>query len=238
MPPRNEGPCPLCGRPLYGWLTLPAAGEPASVGRRIRPEAGTRVLDRCEDCGVAVERGRPIDHAAELDAISERASDGSLLIDCPNRASLQAVLGGGAWAPLDGLPGRLALTPRSLALLAERTGHRLDGVSFPPLGPGQRWMWQTIVNAFTFHNNFAHHAWARRLRPAGARGRAAFAIDAVVTVLAAPLVAIVSFPLEAIASLANRGGRIVAAATRPPGTEPAEAAARELPTTSPGPRRS
>lgn len=214
MSPENEGPCPLCGQPLYGWATLPAAGESASVGRRVAPEAGTRVLDRCESCGVAVERGHALNLAAELEAISEPAADGSLVIDCANRASVQAMLGGSAWAPLDRLPGRLALTPRSLALLAERTGHELDEVSFPPLGQGQRWMWQTIVNAFTFNNNFARDAWARRLRPAGGRGRTRFAIDTVVTVLAAPLVAIVSFPLEAIASLVNRGGRIIAKATR------------------------
>jgi len=216
MVPRNEGPCPLCGRPLYGWVTLPAKGEAASVGLRMAPEQGTRVLDRCESCGVAVERGREIDLAAELEAISDRSPDGELVVDCPNRASFQSLLGGGAWAPLDRLAGRLALTPRALSLLAERNGYRLEEVSYPPLGPGQRWMWQTIVNAFTFHNNFARDAWARRLRPRGGRGRVAFAVDVIVTVLAAPLVAIVSFPLEAIAAGVSRGGRMVANARRDP----------------------
>lgn len=175
------------------------------------------MLDRCERCGVAIERGGELDLEAELEAVSRRADDGSLTIDCPNRASLQAFLGGGAWAPLDRVPGRLVLNPRSLALLAERTGHRLGEVSFPPAGRGLAWMWQTIVNALTLRNNFARDALARRIRPASRRERLGFAIDAMVSVLAAPLVALAAIPLEVIASLLGRGGRMVAQARRSPG---------------------
>jgi hypothetical protein len=208
----SQGRCPLCGEPLYGWVTLPAEGAAASVGLRVAPEAGTRVIDRCEACGVAVERGREVDLEAELRAISVAADDASIAIFCPNRASLQSALGGDAWSPLDRLPSRLALTPRSLSLLAERTGYRLGEVGFPPLGPGQAWMWQTLLNALTFHNNFARDVRAGRLRAGRGRGRWAFAIDAVVSVLAAPLVAVVSFPLEAVATLLRRGGQIRATA--------------------------
>jgi hypothetical protein len=46
------------------------------------------------------------------------------------------------------------------------------------------------------------------LRP-GTSGRpAAFAVDLVVTVLAAPLVALIAVPLETVAALARRGGEI------------------------------
>jgi hypothetical protein len=38
--------------------------------------------------------------------------------------------------------------------------------------------------------------------------RLTFAIDSVVSVLAAPLVALVSVPLEALAALARRGGEM------------------------------
>jgi hypothetical protein len=213
VPGTSDDPCPLCGEPLYGWVTLPAEGSAASVGLRVAPEAGTRVIDRCEGCGVAVERGRPVDLDDELRAISQPASDGSLTIASPNRASLQAALGGDGWAPLDRLPGRLALTPRSLSLLAERSGYPMVEIGYPPAGPSQFWMWQTLVNALTFQNNFAREVRAGRLRPWKGRRRWAFAIDSVVTILAAPLVALISIPLEAIASLARRGGQMRATAS-------------------------
>lgn len=215
VPGASDDPCPLCGQPLYGWATLPVEGSAASVGLRVAPQAGTRVIDRCEACGVAVERGRPVDLDAELNAISEPDSQGSLRIASPNRASVQAALGGDGWAPLDRLPGRLGLTPRSLSLLAERNGYRVTEIGFPPAGPSQLWMWQTLVNALTLHNNFARDVRAGRLRPSKGRRLWAFAIDTVVTILAAPLVALISVPLEAIASLARRGGQMRAIASRP-----------------------
>lgn len=178
------------------------------------------MIDRCEACGVAVERGREVDLEAELRAVSEPVSEGSIAIVSPNRASLQAALGGDAWAPLDRLPGRLALTPRSLSLLVGRNGYRMSEIGFPPLGPSQVWMWQTLINALTFHNNFARDARAGRLRAKKGRGRWAFAVDAVVTILAAPLVALISIPLEAIATLVRRGGRMRARAARIGGDAP------------------
>ena len=75
-------------------------------------------------------------------------------------------------------------------------------------------MWQTILNAFTFHENFARQVRAGTLRPGGAWGRLKFGIDAVVTVLAALPVAIVSAPLELFAAPAGRGGELVAVARR------------------------
>ena len=203
--PGADDPCPLCGKPLYGWVTLPAEGAAPVIGRAA-PGAGTRVIDRCEACGVGVERGREIDLAEELRAISEpRGEGGALRIGCANRASLQAALSAEGWAPVDRLPGRLALTPRSLALLGERNGYRLERPSFPPMSRGQGWMWQTLVNALTFHNNFARDVRAGKLRRSTTR-RWMFAIDAVVTVLAAPLALLASFPLETISALLNRGG--------------------------------
>ena len=74
-------------------------------------------------------------------------------------------------------------------------------------------MWQTLLNGLTFHPNFAREVRAGRLR-AGTAQPAAFAIDVVVTVLGAPLVALVSVPLELGAALAGRGGELVATAAR------------------------
>jgi hypothetical protein len=78
-------------------------------------------------------------------------------------------------------------------------------------------MWQTILNAFTFHKDFAREVRAGSLRPRGALGRLKFGIDAVVTALIAIPVAIVSAPLELFAALAGRGGELLAVARRSEG---------------------
>jgi hypothetical protein len=80
-------------------------------------------------------------------------------------------------------------------------------------------MWQTLLNGLTLHPNFAREVRAGRLRPSGGRGRVAFAVDCVATVLAAPLVALVSFPLELVAVALRRGGLIQARLTAPHSAE-------------------
>ena len=170
------------------------------------------MLDRCENCGVALQRGLDVDLAAEWKAISRADADGSRAIEIPNRSSLQAWIGVDGWAAIDLSPGRLLLTRKSLELLAKANGHRLERTNWPVLGTNQAWMWQTLLNGLTFHPNFARE-WRRgRLGPRTARSRLTFVADAVATLLAAPLVAIVSFPLETAAALARRGGRLQALA--------------------------
>ncbi|MGH2954237.1 MAG: hypothetical protein ACRDK9_09485 [Solirubrobacterales bacterium] len=206
-------PCPLCGRPLYGWIALPQAtgavrqAPPAAASR-----GGERVLERCESCGVGLERGHDPDLVAEWEAICRPGDDRGRSISVPNRASLQASLGGEGWAGLDSVAGRLVHTPASLELLAERNGHSLGRVGFPPMGRAQGWMWQTLLNGLTFHPNFAREARAGNLRPSTGRGRLAFAADLIVTVLAAPFVALVSFPMELVAVVVKRGGQLTASA--------------------------
>jgi hypothetical protein len=212
----NEtNPCPLCGRPLYGWIALPAGSGEATVGMPLGSDPRSeRVIDRCEDCGVAVEHGRSVDLAAEWAAIDRFDGDSDGAIALPNRASLQAAIGVEGWAGIDRGPGSLLLTPRSLELLGERSGHELESVRTPPSLRAQGWMLQTLLNGLTFHPNFAREVRAGSLRPASARSRFAFAADAVVTVLGAPLVALVSVPLELIGTLAGRGGEMVASLRR------------------------
>jgi hypothetical protein len=198
--------CPLCGGALYGWLTLPDAAARPTVGRPV--DAAGAVLERCESCGLGVERGLgEIDLEAEAAALVA-AGQGELA--APNRASLQAAIGGEGWAAIDARPGRLFLTPQSLRLLCERTGRGGPRVRCRPFGRNQGWMWQTLINGLTFHPNFAREVRAGRLRPATARGPLTFAVDCVVTVLAAPLVLLASVPLELAAALVGRGGELVA----------------------------
>jgi hypothetical protein len=188
--------CPLCGQPLYGWIVVaPPGGD-------------ERVLVRCENCGVVVERGDEVDLAREWAAV--RGEGGAVSI--PNRGSLQASIGLDGWAAIDLAPGRLLLTRRALELLAARNQSRLDSVRTPQRRRAQAWMWQTLLNGLTFHPNFAREARAGRLRPSTAISRPRFFVDLVVTVLGAPLVGLVSVPLEAVAALLGRGGELDATA--------------------------
>ncbi len=210
----GEGPCPLCGRPLFGWIALAPLNGEAIIGIPTGDHPDERVIDRCENCGVAVERDRKIDRVAEWEAICRPAEQGGREVAVPNRASLQATIGVEGWAAVELSPGRLLLTPRSLELLAELNGERLERLRWPRWGRSQAWMWQTLLNGLTFHPNFAREVRAGRLRRANSRGGFHFGADAVVTVLAAPLVALVSAPLELIAALTRRGGEIVASVGR------------------------
>ena len=205
-----ERPCPLCGEPLYAWIVLPAAGSErdASIGLPLESANGAgaeRVVERCENCGCALESGVEADLAREFAALEAGGE-----VRSPNRASLQAWIGVEGWVVTAGVPGRLLLTPKSLALLAERAGRPIADVRTPVSRRAQGWMWQTLLNGLTFHPNFAREVRAGRLRPSTARNRGAFVADAIVTLLGGPLTLLVSAPLELVASLFRRGGEMVA----------------------------
>jgi hypothetical protein len=196
-PPRppSGGPaphCPACGEPLYGW----AVAE--SPDRR----AGSWILDRCEACGLGMVRDGP-----GPDTVLEGERD---VVRVPNRRSWQAGLGGEHWAAVDPPRQPAYLTPSSLALLAGRARIQVSSVRQPALGRNQLWMWQTMLNAFTFHDGFATEALNGRLTPRNARSAPAFAVDAIVSVVAALPVALISVPLELAAVLARRGGLLEA----------------------------
>ena len=67
-----------------------------------------------------------------------------------------------------------------------------------------------------FGNEFATEALAGRLRPGTGRGRAAFSIDVLVTILAAIPTALIAVVLEGGAVIARRGGVIEISAQRSP----------------------
>ena len=171
-------------------------------------------MNRCEDCGSAIEQGEPVDLNTEIDTMTVHSDGAERVLVAPNRASWQAAVGGDGWAALAEWRGRLLLTPRGLELLLERTGLEPEQPAFPPWGANQRWSWQTVLNGITLHPNFATEVLAGRLGPANARGRFSFIADAVASLLATPLVGLLTVPLEAIAALVGRGGRMVVR-TRP-----------------------
>jgi hypothetical protein len=82
-------------------------------------------------------------------------------------------------------------------------------------------MWQTIVNAFTFHDNFASRIRAGALRPTGSADRLKLWVDAVITVLTALPVALIAAPLELFAAMAGRSGELVAVVERSDRAAPA-----------------
>jgi hypothetical protein len=196
------GACPVCGEPVYGWTVVDPPGA----------DSAPTVLDRCENCGTVVERGVTVDLDAEWRAALATAAPGGREMSVPNRGSLQAALGLDGWAALDLAPGRLLLNRRGLELLAERAGQRLESVRTPPTRRSLAWMWQTLENGLTFHANFAREWRAGRLRPSTAISGPRFWIDAVVAIIAAPLVALVAVPLELVASAFGRGGELRATA--------------------------
>jgi hypothetical protein len=202
----GSGGCPACGAPLYGWVELPAPGH--------APRTGPVLLERCESCGLGIEAG--LGETGALGALLDVARElpgGELELRLPNRAGVQAALGGDRWAALE--PGRrLYATPQSARALCSAAGLRVEELRWPRRGSGQAWMWQTILNAFTFERNFARRARAGQLRPSGPRARLRFAVDALVTALAALPVALVSSPLELFAALTSRGGELAILAKR------------------------
>ena len=194
--------CPACGEPLFVWLETEGWGPRED-----------QVIDRCENCGLAVDRDAvpaPDAAAAELLGGSEGNGgppDEAAVVRSPNAASLQAWLGAENWAALRPERGAIAPTPRAAELLLARRGLEVTTVRHLAR-PGMASMWQTLLNLLTFHRDFAGEALSGRLRPGSGRGRLAYGIDVVVSVLAAIPTAILAVVLEGGAVLARRGGVI------------------------------
>ena len=201
--------CPACGEPLFVWV------ETEGYGSR-----EDQVIDRCENCGlVAVRDAVPSpDHAVDALLSGREESDARVAIRADNAASLQAWLGAENWAALRPGGHGIKPTPRAARLLLARRGLEVRRVRHL-IRPGMASMWQTLLNLLTFHGDFASEAVSGRLRPGTGRGRAAFWIDALVTVLAAIPTAIIAVILESGAVLARRGGAIEVQADRLPSTD-------------------
>jgi hypothetical protein len=205
----NSPRCPACGQPLFVWV------ETEGYGTR-----EDQVIDRCENCGLAVARDAvpSADHAIDA-LLFGREEDGTrVAIRADNAASLQAWLGAENWAELRPGGRDVHPTPKAAGLLLARRGLELRRIRHL-IRPGMAAMWQTLLNLLTFHRDFASEAVSGRLRPGTGRGLAAFWIDAVVTVLAAIPTAIIAVVLETGAVLARRGGVIEIQADRLPSTD-------------------
>jgi len=178
-----------------------------------------QLIDRCENCGLAVPRDAVPSPDAAVDALlfGREENRSGVAIRADNAASLQAWLGAENWAALRPGGHQIKPTPRAVGLLLARRGLDVRRVRHL-IRPGMAAMWQTLLNLLTFHRDFASEAVSGRLRPGTGRSRAAFWIDAAVTVLAAIPTAIIAVVLEAGAVLARRGGTIEVHADRLPPT--------------------
>ena len=211
-----DGPrCPACGEPLFVWLEsdtnrVAPVGAPSHEGAR-----EDQVVDRCENCGLAVARDAVPSPEQATDELLRESSESpsGITVRAPNAASLQAWLGAENWAALRPGDSEIKPTPRAAALLLGRRGLLVTRIRYPA-GAGMASMWQTLLNLLTFHRDFAVEALAGRLRPGSGRGRGAFALDALITVLAAIPTAILAALLEGGAVLARRGGVIEVFARR------------------------
>jgi hypothetical protein len=197
--PVDADHCPACGEPLFVWVETEGWGPRED-----------QVVDRCENCGLAVARDAvPTPDAAASVLLGDAAGDdrGEVVMRAANAASLQAWLGAENWAALR--PGEFGLepTPRAAELLLARRGLEVSRVRHLP-SKGMASMWQTLLNLLTFHRDFATEALSGRLRPATGRGRGAFVIDALVTILAGVPTALLAVLIEGAAVIARRGGVI------------------------------
>jgi hypothetical protein len=190
--------CPACGEPLFVWL------ETLGYGAR-----EDQIIDRCENCGLAVARDIVPSPELAIDELlrDSEESDQGITVRAANAASLQAWLGAENWAALRPGDSRIKPTARAAGLLLGRRGMLVTRVRYPA-GAGMASMWQTLLNLLTFHRDFAVEALSGRLRPGSGRGGGAFALDSVITVLAAIPTAILAVLLEGGAVLARRGGVI------------------------------
>lgn len=202
------GRCPACGEPLFAWL------DPPDTDPRKRDVR--HVLDRCENCGLALERedgGEGV--AAMIEGLErEVAERGEAIFEGQNAASFQAGLGTESWSGLR-LPAEPAvMTPRALELLLGHERLEVAELGFPARR-GMAGMFQTILNLLTFNRNFALAAMRGELRPRDSRaGPVGYGIDVLVTVFTAIPVAAIAVAMEGVAIVARRGGVIRATVRR------------------------
>jgi hypothetical protein len=217
--------CPVCGDSLFSWLLATPTGT---------EEGGGRLIARCETCGLGVNQEPPapaeprvgpdgdalavsgLERARSLPAAmtavaAELGPGAELAIRFPNRASLQASLGGPRWFELDARSQRYLLAPRALERLLREEDLELVRRRWLP-GASLLAMWLTALNSLTFHRDFAWRLVRRR--PLGRKGMT-FWLDLLISVGAALPVALLVFPLELVAAVAGRGGVLELRARRP-----------------------
>jgi SAM-dependent methyltransferase len=142
---------------------------------------------------------------------------GLLVIEVPNLESWQAQVGGGRWFHLD-CPrhlyhfGAQDLSLRLSALGFERIQQQTISLEYGPYG-----MLQSLLNRLTYQPNVLY-ARLKRSRPTAPELTPwQRRYDDLITLLGLPLVGLLSFGLEGMASAFGRGGIVRVVARRGPG---------------------
>jgi hypothetical protein len=186
--PENP-PCPACGEPLFGWMTV-----------------GGAAVRRCESCGLGVV-GDPGDETgalAELERLRVADGDGARY-RIANRTSLQAWIGGRGWAPI-GVGTRFLFTPEAVRRLVAGRDQEIERVRWRPAA-SLATMWGTLLNSFTWGRNVALGALGRA--PAAPAQRPwQRGLDGFISIAVALPVLLVAALLEAGAAPVGRGGML------------------------------
>jgi SAM-dependent methyltransferase len=161
----------------------------------------------------AVVAWHVLEHLPHPDAALHRihswlAPGGALLLGVPNRLSLQAAMGADHWYHLDLPRHAFHYSPPSLETILARNGFEVVRTRHLLLEHNQFGMWQTAMNAITFHDNFLYCVLKRSLTPRTAQSRVRYLLDWLVTIAAGIPAALITVPLELGAGLARRGGTI------------------------------
>jgi SAM-dependent methyltransferase len=149
-----------------------------------------------------------------LEAVGRALKPGGLLLlEVPNRGSLQSWLGGRTWFHLD-VPRHLVhFSRRPLAEMLERSGLRIERLSTWSLEQGPFGMTQSLLNRVTRHPNVLYGLIKR---VPGERRASVW--DLALTVLLSMPLAAVGSGLEAVAALLGYGGVLRVTARKGPGT--------------------
>lgn len=190
-------------------------------------EPSARGAELAGAAGAPVERGAIEEHAAEgLDAVVlwhvlEHLEDplaalrrirswlrpgGVLLLGVPNRASLQARIGGAGWLHFDAPRHRVHLTPRGLRELLVRAGFEPGPVSHVVWEHNPHAMWMALLTRMGMTPGLPFHLLKRNVRP---RRR-----DLALLAAGIPLLP-VALALELAAAATRRGGTVAALARSP-----------------------
>src|SRR5262245_53714271 len=104
--------CPACGKPLFVWV------ETLGYGPR-----EDQLIDRCENCGLAVARDAvPSPDEAAEQLLGSASGAPTRPVRAANASSLQAWLGAENWAALNPGGHSIKPTPRAMRLLLARRG--------------------------------------------------------------------------------------------------------------------
>jgi len=138
---------------------------------------------------------------------------GALVVAVPNRASLQARIGGDRWFHQDVPRHRTHFTSAGAKAIVQRSGFEVKRVRHLLVEQNPLGMWQTLLNRLTHERDVAYRAIKRDPTVRGSSG------DLLVSALAGPPLVPIAIGLELLAGVLRRGGSIVVEA-RAVGDEP------------------